>query len=142
MKNTMLFPLLFSLLIIFGCEDNRNERDTEDVPPLQEGLNNIQGTPPNEIAPQPRVGDDQTPNRVDTTMQSNVTDREIEQYVKINRRLETMDLQTGQNSNIQMNRIVEEEGLNMRRYQEIGVTLQNDPTLQDKMTRYQNENRQ
>lgn len=133
MKNTLFLSLLFSLIIFAGCHDERENTAPEEIPPIQEGMNEIKGTPPEEIKPHPSADSD-----VYNTEVTSVSDREIEQYVKINRRLESMNIQAGQDSNTEMYRIVTEEGLDMNRYQEIGVALQNDPTLQDKMIKYQN----
>lgn len=135
MKNIMFAIFLFCGILLIGCADSRDKTDTEEIPPMQEGLNQIVGTPPADVPVHPK-----TPGELETTM-SNVSEREIEQYVKINRRLESLNIRQGQDSNTEMNRLVREEGLTLERYHEIGVSLQDDPVLQDKMIRYQNENK-
>lgn len=136
MKNTMLISIFFSFLLLYSCSDERNESETEENSRMNEVMSKVKGTPPDEIKPHP-LADDIDSN----TSEANVTDREIEQYVKINRRLETINTKEGKDLSTEMNRIVKEEGLTLTRYQEIGIALQNDSTLQDKMTRYQNENK-
>lgn len=136
MKNTIFAGLLFCFFLIGACADNRNQTDTEEIPPMQESLNQIVGTPPPGVQVHPT-----TPGETDTVVTVNVSDREIEQYVKINNRMENLNIRQGQASDTEMNRIVREEGLTLERYREISTALQNNPQLQDKMIRYQNENK-